>query len=57
MGHDENNCQAYELMMGLIVDAYRIQVEEHGEEYNGQCNGRGGYQGRGRGRLVSQGWG
>lgn len=35
VGHYENNCQAYEIMMEHGVDAYRMKIEEHGHEENG----------------------
>ncbi len=38
VGHNENNCQAYEIMMEHGVDAYRMKIEEHGHEENGQHN-------------------
>lgn len=40
IGHDENHCRSYELMMEHGTDTYRMQVEEHGHEDNGQCSSR-----------------
>ena len=47
VGHDENNCRAYELIIEHNTDAYKMKDEEHGQEGNGQRGGQGGYQGRG----------
>lgn len=55
VGHDENHCQYYELMMEHTDDAYRMQEEEHRNEDNGHCISWGGYQGRGLGGGA--GWG
>lgn len=35
VGHDENNCQAYELMMERSVGTYRMQEEECKHEGSG----------------------
>ena len=57
VGHDENNCRAYELMMESGADTYRMKEEEHGQEENGQHDHRGGYQERVQGGVVGQGHG
>ena len=46
VGHDENNYQAYEIMMECGANTFRMQVEEHGHEENGKRGGRGGYKGK-----------
>lgn len=35
MGHDENNCRAYELMMDYDANKYRMKVEGQGHEGSG----------------------
>ena len=57
VGHDENNCHTYELMIERGANTYRIQLEEHRHEDNGQHDGWGGYQGRGRAGGASRGCG
>ena len=39
------------------TENYRMQVEEHRDEDNGQCSSQGGYQGRGGGGGASRGCG
>lgn len=57
MGHDENNCQAYELMMDHGVDTYRMQVEEQGHKGSGNHGGQGRYARQGRGGRACHGRG
>lgn len=47
VGHDERNCQSYDLMMEHIVDAYRLQAGGHTCEELGKNVGRGGFQRQG----------
>ena len=41
IGHDEKNCQSYELMMDRTADSYRLQAKGHTHEEKGQHAGQG----------------
>jgi len=61
MGHDENNCKAYELMTKRIQDVYVMQSDQQNNTSNAQYNqgraGRGGFGGCGRGEGFGIGHG
>lgn len=64
VGHDENNCRAYELMMERTQDVYVVHSDQHNNignmEYDQGRTSRGGFRGcghnggfgRGRGQII-----
>ena len=53
VGHDENNCRAYELMMERTRDVYAMQSDQQNNagtaQYDQGRAGHGGFRGQGRG--------
>ncbi len=58
--HNEDECRSFDLMRERTYDAYRVQLDAHGNNgygYHGGTPSSGGFRGRGRGGMPGRGRG